>query len=66
MMGFDKIATQIVSKVAVIELATRGVVAVEIVLAEVDVAVVMTATLVVSPSTHRLIFTSIFRTNVSL
>ena len=66
-MGFVKIATRTVSKVAVIELATRDVVAVEVVLAEVDVvAVVMTATLVVSPSTHRLIFTSISCTNVFL
>lgn len=65
-MGFDKIATQTALKVAVIELAMRDVVAVEVVLAEVGVAVVMTATLVVSPSTHRLIFTSIFFTNASL
>ena len=65
-MGFVKIATRTVSKVAVIELATRDVVAVEVVLAEVDVAVVMTATPVVSPSTHRLIFTSISCANVSL
>lgn len=55
MMDSVKIATQTVSKVAEIEVATRDAVAVEVVVAEADVAIVMTATIVASPSTRHLV-----------
>ena len=54
-MDSVKIATQTASKVAVIEAATMDAVAVGAVLAEVDAATVMTATLVAFPSMHHLI-----------
>ena len=66
MMDFVKIVTPIVSKVAVIVVATRDAVAVEVVPAEVDVAIVMTATLVASPSTYHLVLMKTACTDLSL
>ena len=59
-MDFVKIATQIGLKVAVIEVATMDAVVVVVVLAEVDAATVMTATLVASRSMHHPIFPTRF------
>ena len=55
MMDFVKIATQTVLKLVAIEVITRDAVAVEVVVAEADVAIVMIATLVASLSIHHLI-----------
>ena len=54
-MDSVRIVTQTAWKVAVIEAATMDVVAVAVVLAEVDAATVMTATLGAFPSNHHLI-----------
>ena len=54
-MDSAKIAIQIVPRVDVIEAATTDVVAVEVVLAEVDAPIVMTAKIVAFPSMHHLL-----------